>query len=167
MSNQHSRCLMSSTEYSLRFLMLKCSLDSGISENTHLLIYHDLLAVCVKCRICHSMPVYAAFGCCKEVRPRYPSLFNLVYQETLSSLCGHISPDPGMAHDRWPRVTSQGQGIYAQSLATVFIIIFVFRSPRPLPCINKKSMNSDGNQMALTVRSSLPHSTAIIYKVQH
>ena len=41
-----------------------------------------------------------------------------------------------------------------QSLATVFIIIFVFPSPRPLPCINKKFMNSDGHQMAWTVRSA-------------
>ena len=47
-----------------------------------------------------------------------------------------------------------------QSLATVFIIIFVFPSPRPLPCINKKFMNSDGHQMAWTVRS------ARVYRIQ-
>ena len=48
----------------------------------------------------------------------------------------------------------------SQSLATVFIIIFVFPSPRPLPCINKKFMNSDGHQMAWTVRS------ARVYRIQ-
>ena len=52
------------------------------------------------------------------------------------------------------------QAIPAQSLATVFIIIFVFPSPRPLPCINKKFMNSDGHQMAWTVRS------ARVYRIQ-
>ena len=46
-----------------------------------------------------------------------------------------------------------------QSLATVFIIIFVFPSPRPLPCINK-FMNSDDHQMAWTVRS------ARVYRIQ-
>ena len=48
----------------------------------------------------------------------------------------------------------------AQSLATVFIIICVFPSSRPLPCINKKFMNSDGHQMAWTVRS------ARVYRIQ-
>ena len=51
-------------------------------------------------------------------------------------------------------------GLPPQSLATVFIIIFVFPSPRPLPCINKKFMNSDGHQMAWTVRS------ARVYRIQ-
>ena len=53
--------------------------------------------------------------------------------------------------------------VWTQSLATVFIIIFVFPSPRPLPslaCINKKFMNSDGHQMAWTVRS------ARVYRIQ-
>ena len=42
----------------------------------------------------------------------------------------------------------------AYSLATVFIIFFVFPSPRPLPCVNKKFLNCDGHQMALVVRSA-------------
>ena len=43
----------------------------------------------------------------------------------------------------------------SQSLVTVFIIILVFSSPRPLPCINKKFLNSDGHQVAFVFKNRL------------
>ena len=52
----------------------------------------------------------------------------------------------------WP---PEAVGKKAQSLATVFIIIFVFPSPRPIPCVNKKFMNSDGHQITLIFKNRL------------
>ena len=45
---------------------------------------------------------------------------------------------------RYPGTRSLAQYIGAQSLATVFIIIFVFPSPRPLPCINNTYLYKEG-----------------------
>ena len=36
-------------------------------RKTHMLIYCNLLVVCVKCRICHLMLVYGPLGCAMQV----------------------------------------------------------------------------------------------------
>ena len=114
----------------------------------------------------HTMPIFQSLNVMNIPKLYIYSVLIFLYKyhhQDLPNFCCRFLYDEWYISWTWYQTkktipTSIGSfqsGVKTQSLATVFIIILVFTSPRPLPCRNKKFLNSDGHQVAFVFKNRL------------